>query len=207
MRRPAQGAVTDRLMDPHPKTERRAPIRVALLRSIVIGDRRVGGQDIRNLAASVGASDVRSVIATGNLLFRSRKAPRTLEREMEAVCASSFGRATEVVVKTASEWRALMAANPFPQEAETAPSRLLAWAMRDPLPDYGLGQLRLRCIAGEKVERTGSGDFYCWFDENPIAGSRLAGGFGLKVLGAVGTNRNWNTMRRITAVLDEMERA
>lgn len=36
---------------------------------------------------------------------------------------------------------------------------------------------------------------------------RRVKGFGLKSLGAVGTNRNWNTARKITAALDEMESA
>lgn len=185
---------------------RRPPIRIALLRSILIAGHRLSGRDVRALAEAIGAEDVRSVIATGNLLFRSAKAPRTLERELEAACAAAFGRPTEMVVKTPAEWRALMAANPFPEEAVRAPSRLLAWAMREPLPDHGLGQLRLRCLAGERVERTATGDFYCWFGEAPIAGSKLAAGFGLKSLGAVGTNRNWNTVARITSVLVEMER-
>lgn len=185
---------------------KRAPIRIALLRSVVIGPHRLGGEAVRRLAEAVGATDIRSVIATGNLIFRSPKATRTLERDLEVACAAAFGRATEMIVKTPAEWRQLMAANPFTEEAEQAPARLLAWAMREPLPDIGLGQLRLRCTGDERVERTPQGDFYCWFGEGSIAGSKLAGGFGLRSLGAVGTNRNWNTMHRITAVLDAMER-
>ena len=180
------------------------PVRVALLRSMVIGKRRVSGAQVRAMAEAAGGTDARSVIATGNVVFRSRKAPATLEREMEKACAAEFGQATEIVVKTADEWRALIAANPFSKESETHPARVLAWAMRDPLPDAGLAQLRRRAGPDERVERTAEGDLYMWFGGD-IDASKLPAGFGLKALGAVGTNRNWNTMSKITAVLDEMD--
>lgn len=181
-------------------------VRVALLRSMVIGKRRVSGADVRALAEAVGGTDARSVIATGNVVFRSRKAPATLEREMEVACAAAFGRATEIVVKTSEQWRALIAANPFPTETQRAPSRVLAWAMREPLPDAGLARLRAKAAGVERVERTADGDVYCWFGEGDVAASKLPSAFGLKTLGAVGTNRNWNTVMKITAVVDELER-
>ena len=183
------------------------PIRIALLRSMVIGKRRVSGADVRALAEAAGGTDARSVIATGNVVFRSRKAPATLEREMETACAAAFGQPTEIIVKTADEWRALLRANPFPEKAENSPARVLVWAMREPLPDHGLDQLLRRASTDEKVVRTASGDIYMWFGGPDIDASRLPAGFGLRALGAVGTNRNWNTMQKITAVLDEMETA
>lgn len=181
------------------------PVHIALLRSVVIGGRRVKGAEARGLAETAGATDVRSVGATGNLLFRSRKAPATLQRELEAACADLYGRPTEMVVKTAAEWRALMAANPFPAESARKPSHVLVWAMRDPLPDSGLAQLRRRASAEERVERTAQGDLYMWFGGADPNASKLPAGFGLKSLGAVGTNRNWNTATKITAMLDGME--
>ncbi len=180
------------------------PLKVALMRSIVINGQRVKMADARMLTERIGGTAVQSVIATGNLLFRSEKAPRVIERELEAECEAFYGRATEIVVKTAEQWRSLLAANPFPGEAARTPSRLLVWAMRDPVPDSGIEQLRRRAAGGERIERTREGDFYVWFGETPISESRMASGFGLKALGAVGTNRNWNTATRIARTLDTM---
>ncbi len=179
-------------------------LKVALMRSIVINGLRVKMADARALAERVGGTDVQSVIATGNLLFRSDKAPRVLERELEAECEAFYGQATEMVVKTAEQWRSLLAANRFPDKAARAPSRLLVWAMRDPIPDSGIEQLRRRAVGDERIERTPEGDFYVWSGEAPISGSRMASGFGLKALGAVGTNRNWNTAIKIARALDTM---
>jgi uncharacterized protein (DUF1697 family) len=180
------------------------PLKVVLMRSIVINGQRVKMADARALAERVGGTEVQSVIATGNLLFRSDKAPRVLEQELEAECEAFYGRATEIVVKTAEQWRSLLAANPFPEEAARVPSRLLVWAMRDPIPDSGIEQLRRRAVGDERVERTAEGDFYAWFGEASIRDSRMTSGFGLKALGAVGTNRNWNTAVKIARALDTM---
>ena len=179
-------------------------LKVALMRSIVINGQRVKMADARVLAERVGGTEVQSVIATGNLLFRSDKEPRVLEQELEAECEAFYGRATEMVVKTAEQWRSLLAANPFPEEAARAPSRLLVWAMRDPITDAGIEQLRRRATGDERAERTPEGDFYAWFGEAPTPGSGMASGFGLKALGAVGTNRNWNTALKIARALDAM---
>jgi uncharacterized protein (DUF1697 family) len=179
-------------------------LKVALMRSIVINGQRVKMVDARALAEQVGGADVQSVIATGNLVFRSSKAPRTLERELEAACEAFYGRATEIVVKTDAQWRSLLAANPFGTEAVQAPARLLVWAMRTPLPDHGLEQLKRRSTGEERIARTGDGDFYIWFGGGNISASKIPAGFGLKALGAVGTNRNWNTALKIARVLNEM---
>ncbi|QNA83423.1 DUF1697 domain-containing protein [Sphingomonas sp. So64.6b] len=180
------------------------PIKIALFRSMVIGDRRLTREALLRIAEAVGGADARTVIATGNLLFRSHKSVDRLTRELESACAEEYGRATEVIVKTAAQWRTLIAGNPFKAEAEATPSRVIAWAMRDPLPDHGLDQLHRRMQGVERVERSASGDFYCWFGNGEIAGSKLIGGFGLKSLGAVGTNRNWGTVMKIEAAIGQM---
>ncbi|MBB4040968.1 uncharacterized protein (DUF1697 family) [Microvirga flocculans] len=179
-------------------------IKIVLMRSIVIGGQRVKMSDARALVERVGGTDVRSIIATGNLLFRSSETPRALEGALEAACESFYGRPTEMVVKTAEQWRSLLAANPFPEEAKKAPSRLLVWAMRSPLPDNGLEQMRRRAHGEERIARTPDGDFYVWFGEGKISDSKIPAGFSLKALGAVGTNRNWNTALKIAQALEAM---
>jgi uncharacterized protein (DUF1697 family) len=180
------------------------PLRVALLRSMVVNGQRINAQTTAALAEAVGGEDVRTAGSTGNLVFRSAKSPATLTRELEAACEKSFGKPTEIIVKTERQWRALVRANPFRREAEETPNRVLAWVMRSPVPAKGLAQLRARADASEIIKRTRSGDFYIFFGRPNRDDTKLVAGFGLKSLGAVGTNRTWTTMTRITAVLDEL---
>ncbi len=67
-----------------------------------------------------------------------------------------------------------------------------------------LGCGGVQSVGDERVERTAERDFYALFGEAPIPGSRMTSGFGLKALGAVGTNRNWNTAITIARALDTM---
>lgn len=179
-------------------------VRIALVRSIVIARQRLSNDVLLDWGSAVGGRDCRAIGATGNLVFRSRKAPATLERELEAACARHFGGTTEIVVKTGEQWRALIAANPFIDEAAAVPAHLLVWAMRTPLPDAGLVQLERRARGDERIARVASGDLFMWFGAGEIAQSKLPAGFGLSQLGAVGTNRNWNTARRISDAVEAL---
>lgn len=181
------------------------PLRIALLCSMVVNGHRVTGKDARDLAEAIGATDVRSVLATGNLVFQSRKSPDTLTRELEAECERRFGKPTEIIVKTEEEWAKLVAANPFEKGAKSQPSRVLAWVMRSPIPAAGIAQLRRRAARSEKIVHTLDGDFYIWLGRRERNATKLTGGFGLKSLGAVGTNRTWTTVSKITALVEEMK--
>lgn len=180
-------------------------LRIALLRSMVVNGHRVSGADARALAEDAGGEGARSVMATGNVVFHSRKSTMTLTKDMEAACEKRFGKPTEIIVKTSEEWDQLVAANPFRTEAKKTPNRVLAWVMRSPVPAKGLAQLRRRAVASEKIRRIVTGDFYIFFGRPNRDDTKLVGGFGLKSIGAVGTNRTWTTMRAITKLVEEVK--
>ncbi len=181
------------------------PIRIALLRSMVVNRHRVTGADAEALAKAVGGTDARSVMTSGNVLFHSRKSPAALVKDIEAACEARFGKPTEIIVKTAEEWRAVIAANPFKAIAKKTPSRVLLWAMREPVPARGIAQLRRRAHKAEKIVRLRSGDFYIRLGMPNRDDTKLIAGFGLNHLGAVGTNRTWTTVAAITRALEAME--
>lgn len=183
------------------------PIRIALLRSMVIGGHRVTGADMRALVEAVGGTDARPVLATGNVVFRSAKSAAALTTALEAACEARFGKATEVIVKTEAQWRALTAANPFKRQAKAVPSRVLLWVMRSPVTAGGLAQLRRRADASEKTRRVVGGNFYIFFGRPNRDDTKMAAGFGLKALGAVGTNRTWTTVAKITDAIAELKAA
>jgi uncharacterized protein (DUF1697 family) len=180
------------------------PIRIALLRSMVVNGHRVTGADVRALGESAGGTDVRSIAATGNLVFHSAKSPAVLTRALEAACEKRFGKPTEIIVKTGRQWRALVAANPFKRHAKETPNRVLAWIMRSPVTTKGLTQLRRRATSKELIRRVTGGNFYIFFGNPNRDDTKIPAGFGLKALGAVGTNRTWTTVMAITKAMEEM---
>src|SRR5216684_2908332 len=74
---------------------------IGLLRAVNLpGHNKIGMADLRELLAALGMQDVRSLLQSGNVVFRND-------------------------VHTASDWKAIVAVNPFPDEAERDPGHLL----------------------------------------------------------------------------------
>lgn len=181
------------------------PIRIALLRSMVITGRRITGDDVRAIVKAAGGEDTRSVLSTGNAVFRSSKSAAALTKALEAACEARFGKPTDIIVKTEAQWRALIAANPFRRQASETPARVLLWIMRSPVTAPGLAQLRRRADPTEKIRRVTAGNFYIFFGRPNRDDTKLAAGFSLMSLGAIGTNRTWTTVSKITEAIAQMK--
>lgn len=86
---------------------------VAFLRGINIG-RATKMEDLRRVFESLGYDSVRTVQASGNVLFETRKtAVGSLVRRIEQALAESFGYRISVLVRTREELERLVEANPF----------------------------------------------------------------------------------------------
>src|SRR5882762_2623811 len=95
-------------------------IHIGLLRAVNLGKHnKIGMVDLRELLAALGMQDVRSLLQSGNVVFRSDVHTATqLERVLEQGAAKRLGLETDFFVRTASEWKAMIAGNPFREEAE-----------------------------------------------------------------------------------------
>src|SRR5687767_15384399 len=60
----------------------------------------------------------------GSTLFPYTTLFRSLEAQLEKGIKERFGLDVPVIVRTASQWTALVAVNPFPDVARDAPNRL-----------------------------------------------------------------------------------
>ena len=101
-------------------------------------------------------------------------------------------------MRDAADWSAIVAANPFPHEAESDPSHLLVMVMkREPLEE---GVKALQAHPGpERVEARGR-ELHIVYPEG-IGRSKLNAAPGWKTLGCRGTGRNWNTVLKLAALL------
>ena len=94
------------------------PWQVAFLRAINVGGRRVTMDQLLAAVAPVGVEDAWTHIASGNVVFRSRRRPATLEPELEASLADALGFEVETFVRPATRLRELVSAEPFGTRAE-----------------------------------------------------------------------------------------
>ncbi|MDQ0320073.1 uncharacterized protein (DUF1697 family) [Pararhizobium capsulatum DSM 1112] len=174
---------------------------VALLHNVVLSPgQRVVMEKLRDTTESVGFRSVRTLVSTGNLIFETDDVGiADIEGRLEAGFERDFGKAVDIVARTADAWRVLATKNPFPETSETNGQNVCIRVMREPLEVPVLEKLARYCTAGERIALVG-GDLWMDFAAKPSM-SKLLSALTPKRLG-IGTIRNWNTVCGLTAMLD-----
>ena len=169
---------------------------VALLHSIVLGPgKRLIMADLRALAEQLGFTDCKTLVATGNLVFRAEMAPvREIEDRLERAFEKRFGKHVDILVRAGDDWLKLAADNPFPQGN---PPDVCVRVMRAPL-NHSVLELLEKYRGREKITLAG-GDLWIDFCGKPSE-SRLLPVLTTKRLG-VGTTRNANTVNGLAEML------
>ena len=174
---------------------------IGLLRGINVGGRNViAMSDLRDLLASLGFAGAHSLLQSGNLVFRGAAgAGAALEQRLEAETAKRLAVRPDWLVRTAREWRALVAANPFPAEARRDPARLAVMLLKQPPKAADLRALQVG-VRGPETVRGAGRELYVVYPDG-MGRSKLTGALIEGRLGVRGTARNWNTVLRIAALL------
>jgi uncharacterized protein (DUF1697 family) len=99
---------------------------IALLRGINIGShKRIKMADLHQAFKSWGFTNIRTVLATGNVLFEAASTDAAaLQQNIEEKLAERFGFDVPVIIRTLEEIRALADADPF-QGIEVTPDTRL----------------------------------------------------------------------------------
>ncbi len=170
---------------------------VALLRGINVGGyKQVAMADLRDLLARLGLLDPRSLLQSGNLVFRTdARSGAQLERSLEVEAARRLALQTDFFVRSAAEWKAVVAANPFPEEAARDPGHLIAMFVKDSPPAGDIDALRT-AITGPEFVQAGGRQLYILYPAG-IGRSRLTNALIEKKLKTRCTGRNWNTVLKL----------
>jgi uncharacterized protein (DUF1697 family) len=117
----------------------------ALLRGINVGgNKKVPMADLRAMTAKLGFDDPKTLLQSGNLVFAATSQPTAkLERILEAATKKTIGVECSHLVRTADEWRAIMAANPFARWVKSDPAHLVVTFCREAPDATALRALRL----------------------------------------------------------------
>ena len=179
------------------------PTYVALLRGVnVVGNSMVAMSDLRDVLSGMGFADVRSLLQSGNLVFRTdrRLAGASLERMLEAATTKSLGRESPTyMVRSAAEWRAVIDANPFPAAAKRDPSHLLVMFLKTPVAAANVKSLRAAVQGRETIEAIGK-QLYVIYPDG-VGKSKFTHALIERHLGTRATGRNWNTVLKLSELL------
>ena len=168
---------------------------VALWRGINVGKaKRLAMSDLKALLTELGATNVATLLNSGNAVFDVKKQFRA--DKIRAAVAETLGVDAAVILKTAAEWATIAAANPI-SEADD-PSRLLVAIPADAAALQAAAGIM--ADGGERFVVTAHAA-YLWCG-NGILQSKAAVLL-LKKLGEAGTTRNWSTVQKLNALVQQ----
>jgi uncharacterized protein (DUF1697 family) len=174
---------------------------VALFRGVNVGKaKRISMTDLSALLEKLGYSDVRTLLNSGNAVFSGddAAAPEHAAR-IRAAVAKKLGVDAHVVVKSDRDIAAIIKGNALGAMI-TDPARFLIVVTDDPRNLAALRPLARADWNPEKVH-LGKHAAYLWC-VNGILESKALQAL-LKSLGAAGTTRNWTTLNRIHALMQD----
>jgi uncharacterized protein (DUF1697 family) len=172
---------------------------LALLRAVnVAGKNSLPMAGLRQMLADLDLGNPRTLLQSGNAVFESSKSAAALEPLLEKTVTKRFGLTTDFFVRTAREWDAAIAANPFAREAKDDPSHLLVMPLKAAPTAVGLEALRAAIKGREQVAVHGRHAYLVYPDG--IGRSKLTIALIESRLGTRGTARNWNTVQKLAAL-------
>jgi uncharacterized protein (DUF1697 family) len=156
---------------------------VALLRAVNVGGTgKLPMAELRAMCESLGFANVRTYIASGNVVFSSKLSETAVKKKLESALETYAGKPVGVLIRTAAELAAVLDANPF---KSAAPNQTVAIFL-DSVPPADT----LSGVSGQQTEEIALGvrEIYVHYG-NGIAKSKL------KIANAkTGTARNMNTV-------------
>ena len=170
---------------------------IGLLRAINLGPHnRVAMGELRDMCATIGLDEAKTLLASGNVVFQSRIASSDkLEQALEAASTRHLGVTTDYFVRSAEEWKAIIKANPFPKEAKSDPGHLLLMCLRAAPTAAQVAALQAAIKGREIVKAKGKQAYFVYPDG--VGRSKLTIQVIEKALGTRGTARNWNTVLKL----------
>ncbi len=156
-------------------------------------------QQLREDCTSAGLVDVRTYIASGNLLCKSSLTKSKLHNLVENIL-SNYGLDNDIIIRKLSEMQSVLDASPLPQAAKERPNHLLTVFFNRKVNKKSANEL----VSRDHRERMVFLDRELCIDYvDGVARSKLTPALIDRVIGQPGTARNWNTVGKLVALMDD----
>jgi uncharacterized protein (DUF1697 family) len=171
---------------------------VVLLRAVNLGARnKVPMAQLRTLLEDAGYGDVRTYIASGNVLLDGPRGRTAVARKLELLIADEFDVETTAIVRTPKELSAVVAAHPFGRDTSSSHVVFLA----DRPTKKASASLSAADHSPDRAVVAGT-DVYVQYPSG-VQGSRLSAARLERLLDVPGTHRNWRTVAALAQLAAE----
>jgi uncharacterized protein (DUF1697 family) len=173
----------------------------ALLRAVNVGGRNsVSMPKLREALVRRGLEDVQTVLQSGNVLFASSKTEATVTKLVQETIAKEFGVEGAVIVRSATELKAVAAKNPFLERGEERDPKTLHVAFLEKAPaKAAVAKLDPDRSPPDAFDVRGREVYLSY--PNGSGRTKLNLSYLERVLGVEGTARNWRTVQRLAELL------
>jgi uncharacterized protein (DUF1697 family) len=167
-----------------------------MLRAVNVGGNgQLRMEALKALYESLGLRDVRTLLNSGNVLFRSSVTDRArLAKRIVQEIERRFDLRVEVLLRTLEELKMLVERGPALSDRQD-PGKLLVMFL-DGVPDKKAQASLLKAHKGPELVEIRGPEIYLYYP-NGVGRSKLTNAFIEAELGRAGTARNWNTLRKL----------
>ena len=178
---------------------------ISMLRGVNVGGHHNVKMDaLRALYESLKLRDPHTYVQSGNVIFRTKERDLlVLTKRVQDAIQRRFGFRPDVIVRTSSELRDVIARNPFAKRRDIHPSRLLVtFLASNPGPEAREKVLKIKTDPEEL--RIDGRELYTYYP-NGMARPKLSWAVIEKMLKTSGTGRNWNTVTKLLEIAEALE--
>lgn len=172
---------------------------VALLRGINVGGKnRLPMAELARLFEAAGATDIRTYIQSGNVIFRApEKIASRLAGAVSRQIAARFGLRVPVVLRSAEELRLVSERNPFLQRGADPDALHVMFLADRPKPAHLLA-LDAKRSPPDEFAVCDKEIYLCL--PNGVARSKLTNAYFDRALATTSTSRSWRTVLELVEI-------
>ncbi|MGH9830575.1 MAG: DUF1697 domain-containing protein [Blastocatellia bacterium] len=178
---------------------------ISMLRGVNVGGHNKIKMDaLRALYEFLGLRNPQTYVQSGNVVFGTEERDLVLlAKRIQNGIERTFGFRPEVILRSSSELRDVIARNPFAKRRGIDPSKLLvSFLAGDPGPEARDKVLKIKTDPEEL--RIGGRELYVYFP-NGMARPKLSWPAIERALKTPGTGRNWNSVTKLLEIAEKLK--
>ena len=181
-------------------------VMISMLRGVNLGPHnRMKMEELRAVYESLKLQDPRTYVQSGNVLFKTKDRDEAkLSSRIRDGIEKKFGFRPDVILRTTEELRRAVAKNPFAARKNIDPRKLLVTFLGATPAADACGKLLEIDTAPEELHLVGREIFIYY--TNGLARPKFQWIRAEKILKVTCTGRNWNSVTKMLAMAEEMER-
>ncbi|HKN25754.1 MAG TPA: DUF1697 domain-containing protein [Candidatus Acidoferrum sp.] len=181
------------------------PAIICMLRGVNVGGHnKIQMEALRALCESLKLKSPQTYVQSGNVVFLStEKNLALLSQRIQDAIERNFGFRPDVVLRTSSEMRHVIARNPFASRHGIDAAKLLVTFLAAEPAKLARESLLELDTRGEEIHFHGN-ELYIYF-RNGIGKTKLSWAAVEKALNTSFTGRNWNTVIKLHEMAESLE--